>query len=201
MLGPFPAEYTPLLPGGNPIHSFRIALAVALPTPAGKASSQKRNRHPSERANLSSSVGLTSSACPTKHVCSVSSLTIPRPSTNECRKGGPSNIRSARRRESISRGRPRESPTAVPMIAPGIFCSCSANCLIPMLHLARKQAHYVGFQESSALLLRQIALVNPFPLLLFIASFEENVVVRFLSLNLDSLRNILGRGLALLSIR
>lgn len=104
-----------------------MLLAVAFPTPAGKASNQKRKRQASDSANFSASVGDTSSACPTMHVCSVSSLTIPRLNTNECRKGGSPNILSARRRDSISRGIPRASPTAVPISAPAVFCSGPIN--------------------------------------------------------------------------
>ena len=48
MAGPSPADLTALRPGGNPIHNFKQALAVAKPTPPGNAANHQRNFQASE---------------------------------------------------------------------------------------------------------------------------------------------------------
>ena len=77
MAGPLPAENTPLFPGGDPNHSFKMERRVAKPIPAGKPRSQKRNRRDNSLANRSASPAEAMSACATMQVCSVSSETIP----------------------------------------------------------------------------------------------------------------------------
>ncbi len=78
MAGPFPADQTPARAGGKPIHNFRHAFAVAIPTPAGNPRNHHRNRHASDRAKRRGCPPLANKAWAVMHMCSVSSLTIPR---------------------------------------------------------------------------------------------------------------------------
>jgi hypothetical protein len=84
--GPLPADRTPLDPGENPSHSLTSALAVPHPRLTGSASDQPRSRHANERANRSGSSPEASRAWATMHVCSVSSLTMPRPNSSRWRR-------------------------------------------------------------------------------------------------------------------
>jgi hypothetical protein len=120
MTGPLPADQTPLRADGHPSQSFTTARRVARPVPAGKPRSQKRNRQARNRAKASTSSGARSRAWPVMQVCSVSSLTMPRPSRKRWRRGGSPKSLAARLRESPSRGRPKASPTAVPRITPAM---------------------------------------------------------------------------------
>ena len=113
MAAPFPAERTPDFDAGKPSHSLPIARAVLNPTPAGSAASHQRNWRPKSRCIAFKSSGCRRSAAISISVCSVSSLSMPRPMTNRCR-SPPEMQRLALRRDSPSVGRPIESPTAVP---------------------------------------------------------------------------------------
>jgi hypothetical protein len=79
MAGPLPAEKTPLFAGDTPRQSLKHARSVAKPVPAGKLTSQSRNRHASWRVNDPTSSPDAINAWVTMQVCSVSSETIPRP--------------------------------------------------------------------------------------------------------------------------
>ena len=57
MAGPLPPEVTPLRFAGNPNQSFRQALAVAKPTPAGNPRNHQRNFQASARWNRATSRG------------------------------------------------------------------------------------------------------------------------------------------------
>ena len=116
--GPFPAERTPLRSGGHPNHDLTSDRAVANPTPAGRRSNHQRSRRASDFANADASSGCSISASAVSHICSVSSLTMPRPLMNRCCNGAPPNNRTARRGDSPSRGKPSASPTAIPRTKP-----------------------------------------------------------------------------------
>ena len=115
---PLPADRTPLLVGGNPIHNLSIALSVAKPIPAGKPSSQQRSRQARDLRKRSTFPRDAISACAVIQACSVSSLHMPRPTTSECFNGEEPNSFLARRADKPSRGRAMASPTAVPSSTP-----------------------------------------------------------------------------------
>ena len=115
--GPLPAERTPLLAGEKPSQRRTIERSVPSPIPAGKDRNHQRRLQAKRRAKASTEAGCASRAWLMNSVCSVSSLSIPRPAISRCRQGL-GNRRLIRRRDTPSAGSPSASPTAVPMSTP-----------------------------------------------------------------------------------
>ena len=83
MLGPLPAESTPLPSGARPVHILKPDLNVAPPTPGGTEASHHRIPRDSAAANPATCLGSRMSACAVSKACSVSSPTMPpRPGRN-----------------------------------------------------------------------------------------------------------------------
>ena len=103
--GARPAMYVAIyrdFPERGALAGFTMSLSHFHPSgvPAGKPRSQKRNRQARDRAKTSTSSGARSRAWPVMQVCSVSSLTMPRPNRKRWRRGGSPKSLAARLRES-----------------------------------------------------------------------------------------------------
>jgi hypothetical protein len=131
------------VPGGKPHHIRTMARAVPIPAPAGSPASHHRSRRASETANCSASRGESSNAWPTRQVCSVSSITIPRPKISRWRSGPSPKTRVARRRDKPSRGNPSASPTAVPRMTPAIRSQRSIEVALDVMAILSENCRTV----------------------------------------------------------